>query len=72
MTSTPSMLLAASMMARPWSAEAALTVRSRTMESRPTLTMSMAPMSPPARPMAVVSSPSVPTREVSLTRSVRL
>jgi len=32
----------------------------------------MAPISPPARPMAVVSSPSDPAREESLTRKVKL
>ncbi len=72
MTSTPSTARAVSTMALPWSAEAALTVRSRMIVSRPTLTMSMAPMSPPACPMAMVSSPSVPARAESFTRSVRL
>ena len=38
----------------------------------PTLTISIAPMSPPARPIAVVTSPSVPARVESLTRRVRL
>ena len=37
-----------------------------------TLTMSIAPMSPPARPMAVVNSPSVPVRLDSFTRKVKL
>jgi hypothetical protein len=32
----------------------------------------MAPMSPPARPMAIVNSPSEPAREESLTRKVKL
>jgi hypothetical protein len=34
--------------------------------------MSMAPMSPPARPIAIVNSPSEPAREESLTRNVKL
>jgi hypothetical protein len=72
MTSTPSTARTASTMDLPWSAEAALTVRSRMMWSRPTLTMSMAPMSPPACPMAVVSPPSIPARLEIFTRKVRL
>jgi hypothetical protein len=60
------------MISAPCSLDPALTVRSRTIASRPTLTMSIAPMSPPARPMAVVNSPSVPVRLASFTRNVRL
>jgi hypothetical protein len=54
------------------SAERALTEMSRMIQSCVTLTMSIAPMSPPTRPMAVATSPSVPDRLDNLTRKVRL
>ncbi len=72
MTSTPSTSRTASTISSTCLIEPAVKVMSRIIEPRAALTMSMAPISPPARPMAVVNSPNVPGRFVNFTRSVEV
>src|SRR6266540_1511105 len=60
------------MMSLQWSWSRASTAMSRTSHSPAPSTMSMAPICPPARPIAEVTSPSVPGEFSSLILSVRL
>ena len=55
-----------------WRSSLALKLRSRVMVFRPTSTRSMAPMSPPALPMADVTFPSMPGLLVISSRTVML
>jgi hypothetical protein len=72
MTRTPSRVRIATTMACPCSSSRALMVRSRTTRSRVESTMSTAPMSPPASPIADVTRPSMPGRLRISTRTVTL
>ena len=71
-TRTPSTRRSAATMSWPWRSSRASMVKSRTITSRSSSTMSTAPMSPPASPMADVTRPSIPGRFRMPTRTVRL
>ncbi len=56
----------------PWGSSRALNVRSRVIVDLPTWTRSIAPISPPALPIAEVTCPSMPGLFVISSRTVRL
>ena len=71
-TVMPSTPLSPSTMRWPWASSEHLKVTSRVMVWPPASTMSTAPMSPPASPIAEVTLPSMPGRLAIRMRAVRL